>query len=457
MSIPNFYDDDIFNLLIREFNISFPMTEFEQFNKYSFVSYDKNERNYYILELMRREILKKSSEDTILAAHKVLLKYYADRITAGVVSRDVLQMFYHARSSMTTDEFNKWLVSPVDEMEDMTPLDVMKMQQQKGEQRVLMQIINGIKSSYQINDLSIDLINIYIDIVHLGGDYAEAVSICEEYLAQYSKEEIVKDEQLMRMRIRKIHHSMFYLPVDQLISEAEDILARVDVKIFPELYNELLFLLGGNLGVLSGDLKRASEWLDKSMTYAQKNKMDAFVHRTMRKQADIMLANDDVNGALKLISRTVKATDEAEDIDSRYKIYLMGVLGEIYRKMGELETAWHCYDIIDRKSTENDLPGWQAHSYLAKGMVEMQRDSFSEAEAFFSKANAIYTRIQQEWGIINTNQAFILLKKYQGIPISNEEVNVVLEEATRMNYRYNINFSSKLLSEEKPYLQLFFL
>ena len=457
MSIPNFYDDDIFNLLIREFNISFPMTEFEQFNKYSFVSYDKNERNYYILELMRREILKKSSEDTILAAHKVLLKYYADRITAGVVSRDVLQMFYHARSSMTTDEFNKWLVSPVDEMEDMTPLDVMKMQQQKGEQRVLMQIINGIKSSYQINDLSIDLINIYIDIVHLGGDYAEAVSICEEYLAQYSKEEIVKDEQLMRMRIRKIHHSMFYLPVDQLISEAEDILARVDVKIFPELYNELLFLLGGNLGVLSGDLKRASEWLDKSMTYAQKNKMDAFVHRTMRKQADIMLANDDVNGALKLISRTVKATDEAEDIGSRYKIYLMGVLGEIYRKMGELETAWHCYDIIDRKSTENDLPGWQAHSYLAKGMVEMQRDSFSEAEAFFSKANAIYTRIQQEWGIINTNQAFILLKKYQGIPISNEEVNVVLEEATRMNYRYNINFSSKLLSEEKPYLQLFFL
>ena len=457
MSIPNFYNVDIFNLLIREFNISFPMTEFEQFNKYSFVSYDKNERNYHIHDLMRKGILEKSSEGTILAGHKALLKYYGDRITTDIASRDVLEMFYHARLSMNTEQFNKWLQSPVNETEDITPLAGMKIQQQKGEQRVLMQIINGIKNSYQINDLCIDLVNIYIDIVHLGGDYDEAVSICEKYLAQYSKDEIVNDEQLVRMRIRKIHHSMFYMPVDQLISEAEDILDRVDIKVFPEQYNELLFLLGGNLGVLSGDLIRASEWLDMSMIYAQKNKMDAFVHRTMRKQADIMLANDDAEGALKLVSQTVKASCEADDIDSRYKIYLMGVLGEIYRKMGELETAWHCYDIVDRKSTENYLPGWQAHSYLAKGMVEMQRNNFSEAETFFSKAMTIYSKIQQEWGIINTKQAFMLLKKYRGIPISNEEITAVLEEAKRMNYRYNINFASKLISEEKPYLQLFFL
>ena len=457
MSVPNFYDDDIFNLLIREFNVSFPMTEFEQFNKYSFVSYDENEKNYHIHDLMRKEILRKSSKGTILAAHKSLLKYYANRITAGVASRDVLEMFYHARLCMTTDEFNKWLISPVNGIEDFTPLAGMKKQQQKGEQRILIQIINGIKSNHQIKDMCIDLVNIYIDIVHLGGNYNEAVSICEEYLAQYSKDEIVEDEQLMRMRIRKIHHSMFYLPVDQLISEAEDILDRVDIKKFPEQYNELLFLLGGNLGVLSGNLQRASEWLDMSMVYAQKNKMDAFIQRTMRKQADILLANDDIEGALKLISQTVNASYEADDIDSRYKIYLMGVLGEIYRKMGELETAWHCYDIVDRKSTENYLPGWQAHSYLAKGMVEMQRDNFSESETLLLKANSIYTRIRQEWGIINSKQALMLLNKYRGILLSNKELNDVLEEAERMNYRYNINFASKLISEEKPYLQLFFL
>ncbi|SCW57911.1 hypothetical protein SAMN02910400_01395 [Lachnospiraceae bacterium C10] len=457
MSIPNFYNDDIFNLLIREFNISFPMTEFEQFNKYSFVSYDKNEKNYHIHDLMRKGILEKSSESTILAAHRVLLKYYADKINLSVANRDVLEMFYHARMCMTTEEFNRWLMTPINVHEGLTPLTGMKKKQQKGEQKVLMQIINGIRSNHQIKDLSIDLVNIYIDIVHLGGDYDEAVSICEKYLSQYSKDEISADEQLTKMRVRKIHHSMFYLPVDQLISEAEEILEGLDIKKYPEQYNELLFLLGGNLGVLSGNLERASMWLEMSMVCAQKNNLDAFIQRTIRKQADIMLANGDTEGALKLISQTVKASFDIEDIDSRYKIYLMGVLGEIYRKMDELETAWHCYDIVDKKSTENYLPGWQAHSYLAKGMVELQRGNYSEAEILFAKAINTYTRIQQEWGIINTKQAAMLLKKYQDLPISIDEVNQVLEEATKMNYRYNINFSSKLINEEKPYLQLFFL
>ena len=457
MSIPNYYDDDIFNLLIREFNVSFSMTEFEQFNKYSFVSYDENDKTYHIHDLMQKEILKKSSERTIQDAHRILLNYFSDKINPSISNRDVLELFYHARMCMTTEEFNDWLMRPVNELDDITPLNVMKWKQQKGEQRVLMQIIEGIMDKHQLKVLCIELINIYIDIVHLGGDYAASVSICENYLSQYSKDEIMKDEQLMNMGIRKIHHSMFYLPVDHLITEAEDILDSANIKNFPEQYNELLFLLGGNLGVLSGNFDRALEWIEMSMSYAQENKLEDFIHRSVRKKADIMLANGDANGALKLISQTVNVSFKEDDIDSRYKIYLMGVLGEIHRKMGELETAWHCFNIVDKKSTENFLPGWQAHSYLAKGMVEMQRGNYIEAETLFTKANNIYTRIRQEWGIINTRQAFILLKKYQGIPISDCEVNEVLEEATRMNYRYNINYSSRLVNEERPYLQLFFL
>ena len=32
-----------------------------------------------------------------------------------------------------------------------------------------------------------------------------------------------------------------------------------------------------------------------------------------------------------------------------------------------------------KKSTENHLPGWQAHSYLGKGMVEMTRENIEKA------------------------------------------------------------------------------
>lgn len=76
MAIPNFYNVDIFKMLICNFNISFPMTEFEQFNKYSFVNYDEKEHDYYIHGLMREGILKKTSESIQCDAHNSLLKYY---------------------------------------------------------------------------------------------------------------------------------------------------------------------------------------------------------------------------------------------------------------------------------------------------------------------------------------------------------------------------------------------
>ena len=186
-------------------------------------------------------------------------------------------MFYHARMSMSKEEFNQWLASPINSNVEITPLVWMHEQQKGGEQSLLMQIINGIKMNYQIESLLIEFVNIYVDIVHLGGDYARAVEICENYLSQYSLAEIVADAQLMEMRIRKIHHSMFYMPVDELIVDAKNILIHIDGKKYPKQYYEVLFLLGGNLGVLSGELDEALSWLNKSMEHAKENNLDAFV------------------------------------------------------------------------------------------------------------------------------------------------------------------------------------
>lgn len=457
MSIPNFYNVDIFRLLINEFNLSFSMTEFEQFNKYSFVSYDKFENVFFIHDLMRKGILEKSSEATLQSAHKLLLKYYSDRINQSIRTKDILEMFYHARKYMSAAEFNSWLNAKISENYDISPLEVMHMKQKRGEQSILMQIINGIKSDFEINELLIELVNIYIDIVHLGGDYEEAVAICENYLNQFSKDKIITDEQLIKMRIRKIHHSMFYVPVDQLIAEAEDILDVVDIKKYPEQYNEMLFLLGGNLGVLSGNFDKATRWLDMSMVYAERYNLDAFVHRTMRKQADIMIAADSIDGAIKLLNKTVNATLRIDEIDSRYKIYLMGALGEAYRKQGELDIAWHCFDIVDKKSTENHLLGWQAHSYLAKGMVELNRANYQNAEELLNKAFGIYSDIHQQWGLINTEQALMLLRKVQGLELKIEDIENNLCVADRMHYGYNKSYAKKIIEGETPYLQLFFL
>lgn len=455
MSVPNFYNDQIFGMMIKEFNVSFPMTEYEQFNKYSFVTFDELEGDYYIHDLMRRGIIDKTPESAQNRAHKCLLNYYDERITESVSNKNVFELFYHAKKSFDILGFNSWLKNPL--KAGITPIEGLKKLQERGEQNVLIQLINGILADFELKDLLIDLVNIYIDIVHLGGDYDIAVNTCGHYLEQYEEETIMADEQLIKMRIRKIHHSMFYMPVDALIQDAEHIIDNVNIRRFPEQYNELLFLLGGNLGVLSGNFDYCNEWLEMSMAYAKKHKMDSFIHRTARKQADLMLARNNLDGALSLINNTITVDTPIEEVNTRYKIYLMGVLGEVYRKMGGLDSAYHCFDIMDKKASENHMPGWQAHALLAKGMVELLSGKNIEAYDHFTEALYIYKRIKQAWGIINTETALFLCNLKNGIELIESSVQECLREAERMNYRYNANYLKKLLVGETPYLQLFFL
>ena len=457
MSIPNYYNTDIFDVLIKEFNVSFPITEYVQFNKYSFVNYDRKEDAYYIHDLIRKSILEKTPKQILERAHKILLEYFSEKFDDDIKTKYMFPLFYHARKCMSLDEFNKWLVTPVNTTLKLTPIKGMKKQQERGEQSVLIQIINGIRSEFDLNNLGIDLVNIYIDIVHLGGDYDIAVDICSKYLANYYTEEIENDQHLLKMRIRKIHHSMFFMPVNDLIDDAESIIPSVDAEKYPEEYNELLFLLGGNLGLLSGDFDYASNWLEQSMKYAKQNGMEAFVHRTIRKQADILLYKNDYKAALALVNQTIDKNSVIDDMNSRYKIYLMAVQGEIYRKQGDLETAWNCYEIVEKKCTENYMPGWQAHAYLAKGMVMCQEKKYDEAENYFERALVVYTKIKQKWGIINTKEAMLLLKKVKGEVLLRTEIDDCKRISEKMHYQYNVEFVDRLEKEDSPYLQLFFL
>ena len=50
--------------------------------------------------------------------------------------------------------------------------------QLRGEQSFVLGTIRMIIEKYGLLTLPIDLINIYVDIVHLGGNYEEAIAIC---------------------------------------------------------------------------------------------------------------------------------------------------------------------------------------------------------------------------------------------------------------------------------------
>jgi len=82
------------------------------------------------------------------------------------------------------------------------------------------------------------------------------------------------------------------MPVNGLLKEAKELIKDINSEKYIDEYNEILFLLGGNLGILSGDFQTAYRWITLSKDWAEEHKMESFIHRTIRKEADIMLFNN---------------------------------------------------------------------------------------------------------------------------------------------------------------------
>ncbi|WP_339009094.1 tetratricopeptide repeat protein [Fusobacterium animalis] len=456
MSIPNFYNKSIFEYFLNKNILKISMTEFEEFNSSSFITVDdlEKEKDFYIHRILRKEMLKNISLERKKDLNKEFLLYYTDKIDEYAINKNVLEIFYHAKECMNYEEFNKWALLSLSKNIG-TPLDILRQLQERGEQSILMHIFTYISQKYEAKEMLRDFINIYIDIVHLGGEYEKSVEICENYLEKYTKSEIVNDKQLLKMSIRKIHHSMFFMPVNELIKKAKNLLEDIDKKQYIDEYNEVLFLLGGNLGILSGNFQEAYKWISLSMEWAEQHKREHFMHRTIRKKAALMLFNNDYNTAMELVTSIISINTPIDKIDTRYKIYLFGILGEIYRKQGDLNNAYYCFDIMEKKSTENHLLGWKAHSYLGKGMIKINKGKYDEGKLLLDMALKIYEDSKHKWGIINVNQAIFYMNKIQGLDTLN--FNTYKEEAEKMGYNYNINFANDLENKKNPYLQLFFL
>lgn len=452
VSIPRFYDREIFSMLIRENNISFLLTEYIQFNKYSFVSYDEQEREYYIHDLIREEMNNKTDQQVIVLTQKKLMQFFTNRFLTSHTTKSFIEIVFYACELYDVTEFNEWINQDI--IQNTSPIDILIQYQTKGEQLILFQIINLILKYFNIKDVSRKIINIYIDTVHLGGEYQAAVGICADYLSLFSNDEIYHNEELIKMRTRQIHHSMFYLAVNGLLNESKELLECIDANEFPTVYNELLFLIGGNLGILSGDYSAALDWLNKSYEFAAAHHYSGYIHRTVRKQAEYLLSQDKTDEAFDLITQYVTENDS---IDSRYKIYMLGVLGEIYRERNDFSKALQCFAIVEKHSRENHIIGWQAHSYLGISMILLKQMRHFEAFEYIDKAKNIYTKAAQKWGLVTSAIIELLIRQNYYGTLDSSCASLLLQQANQLNYSYYVRFLTDLINDRKPELKLLFL
>ena len=324
--------------------------------------------------------------------------------------------------------------------------------QREGNVSFLSWIFNTAEKKYGIKKFDKELVTVYMDIVHMSGQYARAVSIADKYLSGHSTD-FANDEFLAMLSVRRLHHAMFYKPAGYLLDEAMALLTQIGSK-YPKAYNELLFLIGGNLGVLRGDWKFCEEWLEKSERFATCYGLTDFSKRNARKTADCLCHAGKYKEADELIKKNIHVSG---DISGRYEAYLVGALANLYTCMSNDDDALDCYECLMKYTVAKGIVGWTAHAHLGIANINFRLGNIKEAVDFAERARAIYIKIRQEWGLIMTEALIAACESRVGVAPIRVACDDAIQHARRMQFGSCESSIEDLCSGKNNYLELYFL
>ena len=306
-----------------------------------------------------------------------------------------------------------------------------------------------------------NLMDIYIDIEHLAGNFKKAVDLADRYLEGRDPfENVFLVEQLSR----KIHNSMFFRPVGELWKETEELHTRMldgyDEK-YPTAFNEVLFLLGGSFGILKGEWGKGLKWLQESKNYAFNHSRtgsydpEIFIIRNARREAEYLCRQGNYEDAIRIIND--KLTMDGR-ISQRYELYMTGVLANIYTCTQETEKALKCYNSVAGYASANGIRIWIAHSDLGIANIKYMKGNYSEAKKYLQDAQRMYEKLNVIWGKIMCGA---LLKacevKETNGSLSSDCCREQINAAEDMDYGSCVTSIEELCSGKNPALQLFFI
>ena len=330
--------------------------------------------------------------------------------------------------------------------------DFLRRLQREGNVTFLHWIFDLSETQFGIKNFDNELVAVYMDIVHMSGQYSRAVNIADQYLeGRYG--EVATNEFIAMLCVRRLHHLMFYKPTARLLEDALSLYSQID-ETFPTVHNELLFLIGGNLGVLNGDWDFCKNWLDKSIAFAKKYSLDDFYKRNARKMADYYCHFREYEKAKQIIEDNLP---DDRKITGRYEAYLVGSLANIYTCAGCDDDAMDCYNRLLEYTTAKGIVGWKAHSNLGIANINFKLGNLKEAVDFATRAESIYNTIHQEWGIIMSNALLAACESRMGVAPIWVACGEAIKRAEQMQYVSCVASIEELCKGTTNYLKLYYL
>ncbi|MDD4523531.1 MAG: tetratricopeptide repeat protein [Methanosarcina sp.] len=116
LSAPNFWDRDLFEILMKKFDPGFPAGAFSELIKFSFIKTDSNGK-YSIHQLMRKSLQEHQDSTDRKNTHQFLFVYYSNKIEDLDIKAitpehetALTEAIYHAKESLEAEELCEWFI-----------------------------------------------------------------------------------------------------------------------------------------------------------------------------------------------------------------------------------------------------------------------------------------------------------------------------------------------------------
>ena len=451
LSIPRFYDLEIFKFLVDEFSTGYSIVSIDNFNAFSFIKSETNGK-LIIHILMREEISKHISKETKRSINSCMISFYEQKLNTGKLGIDEVRYFfsellYHLESAMDNDE----IINNIEEKY----IPIIKRLQLSGETKYVLECFGDLFNKNQSSLGGTDFFAIMVDMIHLSGRYADAVNLIKNYLSKFTIKEIANDGYCLNLFIREIHHQMFYVPVDQLRSELDEITKHIDTTNFPEQYCETLFMLGAHIFLPAGEYDKSKEHLCKMMKLANENKLYGLLCRGLRKYAELLCAQKKYQTAEKICLAGLKIAKKTNSL--RYELYLRCVLGEIKRLTGETTVALDIFNEVKPISISLGIKGWMAHVNLSIGNCYVDLNNFDAAFESYNVAKELYESIDQKWGSLNTETVICRANLIKSNEVNKSVLQSLKFEAEKYGYKILSQKIESLISKNHDLIQFEYL
>ena len=446
LSIPRFYDFMLFKYLLLHFPTGYPVTMFEEFNKFSFVSKMDND-TYHIHEIMRKDLLETISAALYKEVNKALCDYYYD-LLQGCYIYDrkkliIKECIHHLKFYLPTCDYIQYICDNF--------FDFFTDMQYRGESAYLYDVLSDIFSYIEYSQC-IEIYEIYTDMIMLNGNFKEAVNNIDIFLQQYSINQISSTKNLLQLYVKKLKHQMVYISLNETITAITTIKPFIDKLSFPHQYAELLYT-EGNMLFEKGNFEECKEIFKEVLQIAEDHSFDDLKCRVSRKITDYCLATEDVYFANENCSIGIAKNNNY----TRYLNYIECSQAEIYRKLKLFEQSKQLYMECQKKFLELGIQPWIAHTELGLAMIDLEVGDYWSATYHLDIAYGIYTKYFHTWGKLHTDLIRLECCYMQTGSINSDFSNELKRKCRNLGYNYIVKELEKLEHDEFCTASLMFL